>query len=120
MAPFVAILGLISICKRDNCQHMEAMDERGQRNFFHWGASEGGGQGGQALLPKSPSLAQEETEIREVKGEEFFSELVLLFRHLSATHPHLRQTQPGLLPVTRLDPEWRRKRCDARTWRSGV
>lgn len=34
MAPFVAILGLISICKRDNCSHMEAIDRRGQCNFF--------------------------------------------------------------------------------------
>lgn len=37
MAPFVAILGLISICKRDNCSHMEAIDRRGQCNFFHQG-----------------------------------------------------------------------------------
>lgn len=37
MAPFVAILGLISICKRDNCSHMEAMDRRGQCNFFQRG-----------------------------------------------------------------------------------
>lgn len=41
MAPFVAILGLISICKRDNCSHMEAIDRRGQCNFFHWGDNEG-------------------------------------------------------------------------------
>lgn len=34
VAPFVAILGLISICKRDNCSHMEAIDRRGQCNFF--------------------------------------------------------------------------------------
>lgn len=37
MAPFVTILGLISICKRDNCSHMEAIDRRGQCNFFHEG-----------------------------------------------------------------------------------
>ena len=37
MAPFVAILGLISICKRDNCSHMEAIDRRGQCNFLHQG-----------------------------------------------------------------------------------
>lgn len=37
MAPFVTILGLISICKRDNCSHMEAIDRRGQCNFFHVG-----------------------------------------------------------------------------------
>lgn len=37
MAPFVAILGLISICKRDNCSHMEAIDRRGQCNFFQRG-----------------------------------------------------------------------------------
>lgn len=40
MAPFVAILGLISICKRDNCSHMEAIDRRGQCNCF---LQEGGG-----------------------------------------------------------------------------
>lgn len=46
MAPFVTILGLISICKRDNCSHMEAIDRRGQCNFFHEG-----GQGRKTLMP---------------------------------------------------------------------
>lgn len=37
MDPFVAILGLISICKKDNCLHMEAIDRTGRCNFFHEG-----------------------------------------------------------------------------------
>lgn len=53
MAPFVAILSLISICKRDNCPHMEAMDGRGQRNFFH--QAERKRRGGVGVRRGSPS-----------------------------------------------------------------
>ena len=35
MNSFVAILNLISICKRDNCRHMGAIDRRGQSSYFH-------------------------------------------------------------------------------------
>lgn len=68
------------------------------------GAGGGHDEGREALLPESHSLAREETEIREVQGEEFLSERVLSFRHLSATRPHLRRTEPGSLPVPRFEP----------------
>lgn len=51
-------------------------------------------QGGEALLPQSHSLAQKETEIREVQGEEFLSELVLLSRHLSVSNPPTPPSDP--------------------------
>lgn len=68
MAPFVAILGLISICKRDNCSHMEAIDRRGQCNSFHRGDEAGRGE------KRSSNLSwQRKKQESEVWRKEFLS-----------------------------------------------
>lgn len=86
MAPFVAILGLISICKRDNCSHMEAIDRRGQCNCFH---REGGGGGGKAENPFCRNLSwhRKKQKSGRFRGRISFCAVVPLFLHLPVTAP---------------------------------